>query len=134
MSKYPFLSDEWFTAVEVLIQEHGDDAPAHANMVMNLTVTDTPFGAERQLHMGASDGKGRVGIGHDDAGEITITTDYDTAKQIFISGDPQAGMQAMMSGKLKIQGDMSKLMSMAQQGGAPAGGPALAEAIQGITE
>ncbi len=134
MSKYPFLSDEWFTAVEVLIQEHGDEAPAHANMVMNLTVTDTPFGAERQLHMGASDGKGRVGIGHDDAGEITITTDYDTAKQIFISGDPQAGMQAMMSGKLKIQGDMSKLMSMAQQGGAPAGGPALAEAIQGITE
>jgi len=134
VSKYPFLSDEWFTAVEVLIQEHGDEAPAHANMVMNLTVTDTPFGAERQLHMGASDGKGRVGIGHDDAGEITITTDYDTAKQIFISGDPQAGMQAMMSGKLKIQGDMSKLMSMAQQGGAPAGGPALAEAIQGITE
>ncbi|MBJ7282029.1 MAG: SCP2 sterol-binding domain-containing protein [Acidimicrobiia bacterium] len=134
MSKYPFLSDDWFAAVAVLIQDHGDDAPAHANMVMNLTVTDTPFGAERQLHMGASDGKGRVGIGHDDAGEITITTDYDTAKQIFISGDPQAGMQAMMSGKLKIQGDMSKLMSMAQQGGAPAGGPALAEAIQGITE
>ena len=67
-------------------------------------------------------------------GKITITTDYDTAKQIFVSGDPQAGMQAMMSGKLKIQGDMSKLMSMAQQGGAPAGGPALAEAIQGITE
>ena len=66
MSKYPFLSDEWFAAVEVLIQEHGDEAPAHANMVMNLTVTDTPFGAERQLHMGASDGKGRVGIGHDD--------------------------------------------------------------------
>jgi hypothetical protein len=134
VSKHPFLSDEWFAIVGKLIEDHGADAPAHANMVMNLTVTDTPFGAERQLHMGASDGKGRVGIGHDDAGEITITTDYDTAKQIFISGDPQAGMQAMMSGKLKIQGDMSKLMSMAQQGGAPAGGPALAEAIQGITE
>ncbi len=134
MSKHPFLSDEWFAIVGKLIEDHGADAPAHANMVMNLTVTDTPFGAERHLHMGTADGKGRVGIGHDAAGEITITTDYETAKQIFVSGDPQAGMQAMMSGKLKIQGDMSKLMSMAQQGGGPAGGPALAEAIQGITE
>lgn len=134
MSKHPFLSDEWFAIVERLIEDLGADAPAHANMVMNLTVTDTPFGAERHLHMGASDGKGRVGIGHAAGGEVTITTDYETAKQIFISGDPQAGMQAMMAGKLKIQGDMSKLMSMAQQGGGPGGSPALAEAIQGITE
>ena len=87
---------------------------------------------QRQFVCGAPD----VGIGHDPAGDLTITTDYDTAKQIFVSGDPQAGMQAMMQGKLKIQGDMSKLMAAAAQGGGPgaAGGAALAEAIQGITE
>jgi putative sterol carrier protein len=39
-------------------------------------------------------------------------------------------MQAFMAGKVKVQGDMAKLMA-SQQGG---GNPALQEAIQGITE
>ena len=42
-------------------------------------------------------------------------------------------MQAFMAGKVKVQGDMTKLM-MAQQGGGPGGNEALSEAIQGITE
>ena len=136
MSKHPFLSDEWFAVVQRLIEDHGAEAPAHAEVMMNLTITGTPFGDERHIHMGARNGQGRVAIGHDDGADLTITTDYDTAKQIFVSGDPQAGMQAMMQGKLKIQGDMSKLMAAAAQGGGPgaAGGAALAEAIQGITE
>ena len=134
MSKHPFLSDEWFAVVQRLIEDHGAEAPAHAEVVINLTITGTPFGDERHIHMGARNGQGRVAIGHDDTADLTITTDYDTAKAIFVSGDPQAGMQAMMQGKLKVQGDMSKLMAMAQGGAAPGGNPALAEAIQGITE
>jgi putative sterol carrier protein len=85
------------------------------------------------MHMGARDGQGHWGIGHLDGADVTLTTDYATAKDVFVSGNPQAGMQAFMAGKVKVQGDMTKLM-MAQQGGGPGGNAALQEAIQGITE
>ena len=103
------------------------------DVVVNLTITGTPFGDERMMHMGARDGQGHWGIGHLDGADVTLTTDYATAKDVFVSGNPQAGMQAFMAGKVKVQGDMTKLM-MAQQGGGPGGNAALQEAIQGITE
>ncbi len=130
MAKHPFLSDEWFSIVEKLVEEHGADAPPQANIVVNLVITGTPFGDERKMHMGARDGKGHWGIGHADDADVTLTTDYETAKDVFVSNNPQAGMQAFMAGKVKVQGDMAKLMA-SQQGG---GNPALQEAIQGITE
>jgi hypothetical protein len=130
VAKHEFLSDDWFEAVEQLVAEHGADAPAGASVMMNLTVTDTPFGDERRMHMGAKDGKGEMGIGLIDDADVTLTTDYGTAKDVFVSGNPQAGMQAFMAGKVKVQGDMTKLM-MGQQGG---GNQALSDAIQGITE
>jgi len=133
VAKYPFLSDEWFEVVEKLVEEHGADAPAHQNVLVNLTITGTPFGEERHMHMGARDGRGHWGIGHKDDADVTLTTDYETAKEVFVSGNPQAGMQAFMAGKVKVQGDMTKLM-MAQQGGGPGGNAALQQAIQGITE
>jgi hypothetical protein len=131
VAKYPFLSDEWFAAVKQLVEDHGADAPAQANITMNLTVTDTPFGDERRMHMGAKDGRGQWGVDHEADADVTLTTDYATAKEVFVAGDPAAGMQAFMSGKVKVQGDMAKLMA-AQAGGG--GNPALTEAIQGITE
>ena len=115
MSKHPFLSDEWFAAVEKLVDEHGADAPAAHPVVVNVVVTDTPFGEERHMHMGAKDGKGEMGIGLIDDADVTLTTDYGTAKDVFVSGNPQAGMQAFMAGKVKVQGDMTKLMAMQQQ-------------------
>jgi hypothetical protein len=130
VSKHPFLSDEWFAVVEKLVEDHGADAPAGAPVMVNLVVTDTPFGDERQMHMGAQDGKGHWGIGLKDSADVTLTTDYATAKDVFVSGNQQAGMQAFMAGKVKVQGDMTKLM-MSQQGG---GNEALSAAIQGITE
>ncbi len=130
MPKHPFLSDDWFAVVEKLVEDHGADAPPGHEVMVNLVVTDTPFGDERQMHMGAQDGKGHWGIGLKENADVTLTTDYETAKDVFVSGNQQAGMQAFMAGKVKVQGDMTKLM-MSQQGG---GNAALSEAIQGITE
>ena len=130
MAKHPFLSDDWFAAVRALIEQHGNEAPAHQNMKMNLVVTETPFGDDRQFHMGAEDGKALFGPGHLDGADLTLTTDYATAKDVFASGNPQAGMQAFMAGKVRVQGDMAKLMA-SQQGG---GNPALQQAIQDVTE
>jgi hypothetical protein len=130
VAKYAFLSDEWFGEVEKLVAEHGADAPAGNPVVVNVVVTGSPFGDERQMHMGAKDGKGEMGVGLVDDADVTLTTDYDTAKDVFVSGNQQAGMQAFMAGKVKVQGDMTKLM-MGQQGG---GNQALTDAITAMTE
>ena len=131
MAKYAFLSDEWFAEVQKLVAEHGADAPSAHPVVVNVVVTDSPFGDERQMHMGAKDGKAEMGMGLVDDADVTLTTDYGTAKDVFVSGNQQAGMQAFMAGKVKVQGDMTKLMMSGQGGG---GNEALNTAIQGITE
>jgi hypothetical protein len=133
VAKHPFLSDEWFAIVEKLVEDHGAETPAQVDLVTNVTVTDTPFGAERHLHMSSREGRGHIGIGHAPDGHATITTDFETAKEMFISGDPQAGMQAFLQGKVRVQGDLARIMA-AQAAGNPTGSLALLEAIQGITE
>ena len=132
MAKHPFLSDDWFAIVDKLVEDIGADAPANAELLMNLVVTDTPFGPERLLHVGARNGRGHWGIGHAADADLTVTTDYETARQILLSGDPQAGLNAFLEGKVRIQGDLAKLR--ATQAAAAPGASALAEAIQGITE
>jgi putative sterol carrier protein len=51
-------------------------------------------------------------LGHLDTPDLTITTDYATARQIFLERDPQAGMQAFLGGKIRVEGDMTKMMQM----------------------
>jgi len=50
--------------------------------------------------------------GHLENQDLKVTVDYDTAKAILIEGNPQAGMQAFMAGKIKVKGDMAKLMAL----------------------
>ncbi|MEX0663539.1 MAG: SCP2 sterol-binding domain-containing protein [Acidimicrobiia bacterium] len=133
MTKHAFLSDEWFAVVEKLFEEHGAEGPANVDLVTNVVVTDTPFGAERHLHMSSRGGRGHVGIGHAPDGDAIVTTDYETAKEMFTSGDPSAAMQAFMAGKLRIQGDLAKIMATQAAGNPTAANVALLEAIQGIT-
>jgi putative sterol carrier protein len=127
--KYPFLSDGWFDAATQLINEHGAGAPPGTNVLLNLEVEDA--GKKIDFHMGSRDGATLFGKGHEDGADVTLSTDMETAKAVFVDGNPQAGMQAFMSGKVRVQGDMTKLM-MAQGGGG--GNPALTEALQSITE
>jgi len=128
--KYPFLSDAWFDAASALIKEHAPTAPPSTNLVMNLEVSDGDKTVE--FYMGTKDGETMFGKGKADGADLTMSTDMDTARAVFVSGDQQAGMQAFMAGKVRVQGDMTKLM-MAQAGGGGAS-PALNEALQSITE
>jgi putative sterol carrier protein len=133
VAAYPFLSDDWFGAVEQIVSERDVQVPAHADLLMNLTVTDTPFGEDRLLHVGARDGGTRWGQGHHDGADLALTTDYETARAIFVSANPAAGMQAFMEGRVKVQGDLTKLMA-AQAAGTGPGAPGLAEALAAVTE
>jgi len=110
---YEFLSDEWMDAIEALRAEAPEPPAATKDLVLNLVVTDTPFG-EREAHMAG----GQFERGLHDSAPTKLTVPYEVAKSVFIAGDQQAAMQAFMSGKIKVEGDMSKLMAM-QAGGAP---------------
>jgi hypothetical protein len=134
VAKHPFLSDEWFAIVDQLVEVHGAEVSTQASIAVNVSVSDTPFGDERHLHMGTKDGRVHWGIGHVDDADLTLTTDYETAREVFVTGDPQAGMQAFMVGKVRVQGDLAKLMAAQASGAGPGANGALAEAIQGITE
>jgi putative sterol carrier protein len=140
--KYEFLSDGWIEAVKQITAESAAEVESAASaatggidLKLNQTVTDCPDsvgGGEKQLHMIISGGKVDWGLGHIDDADATIITDYETAKQIFVANDPQAGMQAFMAGKLRIEGDMTKLMAL-QQGGGPVGGGEVGKKIAEIT-
>lgn len=133
MAKYPFLSDEWFTAVRELHESHPDAVPPEVLLRMNLKVTETPFGGDRMMHMAADGGKADWGHGHVDDADVTLTLGYDVAKEIFVGGNPQAAIEAFMGGKITIQGDITKLMVMQASGPGP-GAAAFALALLQITE
>lgn len=132
--KYEFLSPEWVAAAKKIQEESPkpENPPAHS-MKANLNITEVPFGdSDIEAFLDTSDGETRMDLGRLDAPELTITVDYATAKAIFIDQNPQAGMQAFMAGKVKVQGDMTKLMAM-QQGAPDPAAQAVAAQIKEIT-
>jgi putative sterol carrier protein len=114
VAKHPFLSDEWMEEAKKIREEYrGKGSPAAHAVKMNQVITDVPFGEGTiNAHMDTSSGELEMDTGHIDGADLTVTLDYDTAKAIFVDGNPQAGMQAFMAGKIKVQGDMTKLMAM----------------------
>jgi putative sterol carrier protein len=133
--KYQFLTEEWIAAAKKISDDapKSDSPPAHA-VKMNLVITDAPFndGAEIKAHMDTTSGDTQMDLGHIEGEDLTVTVDYDTARAIFIDQNPQAGMQAFMAGKVKVQGDMTKLMAM-QQGTPDANAADMAAKIKDIT-
>jgi len=116
---HKFLSDEWMDEAKKIREEFAGKGtpPAHA-VRMNQIITDVPFGdGTINAYMDTSGGELDMELGHLENPDLTVTIDYETAKAIFVDGNPQAGMQAFMAGKIKVQGDMTKLMAM--QSGAP---------------
>lgn len=133
--KYVFLTPEWIAAAKRLRDEmEGPSTPPAHKVRMNQIITDAPFndGAEIHVHMDTSDGELKLEEGHLENPDLTVTVDWETAKAIFVDQNPQAGMQAFMAGKVKVQGDMTKLMAM-QQGTPDPNAQALAQKIKEIT-
>ncbi|MEY2470505.1 MAG: hypothetical protein QOF21_3203 [Actinomycetota bacterium] len=135
MAKYPFLSDEWMDAAMKIRDEYkGKGGPVGHVVKMNQIITDVPFGEGTiEAHMDTSSGEMEMDKGHIEGADVTVTLDYATAKAIFVDGNPQAGMQAFMSGKIKVAGDMTKLMAM-QSGTADPVAAEVAAKIADITE
>ena len=110
----PFLSAEWIDEARVIRAEYEDEAPKiPISIRMNQVITKVPFGEGTiNSHLDTSSGELVMDLGHLDTPDLTITTDYATARQIFLERDPQAGMQAFLGGKIRVEGDMTKMMQM----------------------
>ena len=135
MAKYAFLSDEWLEAAKQIREEHGGSGQPPAHTVrMNQVITEVPFGdGTINAHLDTSSGEIQMDTGHLENPDLTVTLDYATAKAILVDGNPQAGMQAFMAGKIKVQGDMTKMMAM-QQGTPDPAQAEIAAKIKEITE
>src|SRR5580704_3669536 len=137
MPSYPFLSDDWLEEARKIRAEYEGKTPPVAHSVrMNLVVTAVPFSDDDILaHMDTSSGELVLDVGHLETQDLKVTVDYDTAKAILVEGNPQAGMQAFMAGKVRVEGDMAKLMALqAAPAATDATAAELAGRIRDITE
>ena len=106
-----FLSDEWATEVTRRLQadEGVQKAAKGQNVTIHQVITDTGDG-ESSNYLRVSDGTPQVVIGTPDKAEITVNQSYDTAVALDKGElNPQA---AFMQGKIKVQGNLLKLMQL----------------------
>jgi len=111
---HPFLSDEWMAEAKAIRQRHaGEAAKVAQSLKINQVVTGVPFGAGTvESYVDTSSGDVVMELGRLDDADVTVTTDYETAKAIFVDQDAAAAMQSFMTGKVQVQGDMMKLMAL----------------------
>lgn len=107
-----FLSEEWATTVTDALNSSEDFQKAAAGQSAKLqqVVTDAPDGGEAKYYFQLDNGKAQVGLGELADAEATLTQNYDTAAAI--SKGELSGQNAFMQGKLKISGNMMKLMQL----------------------
>ncbi|MCU1358257.1 MAG: hypothetical protein JWM89_3675 [Acidimicrobiales bacterium] len=125
-----FLSDEWVAQAQAIQAEYdGQGTPPAAQARINLTITEVPADVSDTDILACMDTTGgsvSLGLGNFEDADAGIQVGYDTAKSFLVEGNQQAMMQAFMSGKVKITGDMTKVLAL-QQGG----NDEIAVAVQG---
>ncbi|HEX2023965.1 MAG TPA: SCP2 sterol-binding domain-containing protein [Acidimicrobiales bacterium] len=137
MPSYPFLSDEWIVEARRIREEFRDESQPVTNPVrINQVITDVPFGtSDIEAHIDTSSGELEMGLGHLEEPDVSMTLDYETAKAIFVDGTREAAMQAFMAGRIRVQGDLTKLIIAMQDQNAPItpGAGEMTRRIQAIT-
>ena len=134
---YAFLSEEWMVAArEIRARYEGQLPDITAVVRINQVITDVPFGEGTvYAYIDTSGGSMELELGQLDEPDAVIVTDYETAKAMLVVRDPAVVMQAMMQGRVQIQGDMMKLLAAMQSQTAPTElGEQVAEEIAAITE
>lgn len=111
---HQFLSEGWISAARNIREKYKDEAPMiTVSVKVNQVITDVPFGdGIVKSYMDTSSGEMVLELGELADADATVTTDYDTARKIFVEQDQQAAMQAFMSGRIKVVGDIMKVMGM----------------------
>jgi putative sterol carrier protein len=81
---------------------------ANVDLTLQFETTDPPEGAESVYYIAVADGAAKAAPGPAEDADATITSNYETAMAIS-KGELNTQM-AFMTGKLKVSGNMAKLM------------------------
>jgi putative sterol carrier protein len=111
---HAFLSEDWMTAARSIREKYADQVPeVIASIKINLSIIEVPFGdGQVDAYFDTSTGALQLELGALDEPDATVSTDYATAQALFVEQDQTVAIQAFMSGKIKVQGDMMKMMAM----------------------
>ncbi|MCA1840428.1 MAG: SCP2 sterol-binding domain-containing protein [Actinomycetota bacterium] len=106
-----YLSEEFYKELNNKIQssEAVLGAAKGQNVSIQNVVTDTPEG-EVKNWLKLADGTPEVGLGELEGADATVTQSYETA--VSIAKGELNGQNAFMQGKLKIAGNMMKVMQL----------------------
>lgn len=125
-----FLSDVWFAETEKLYQEIQPPVPpVLADLVINFRVKGGPDGDVEARMEG-----GRLVRGFGEGAPTTVNVPYDVARKMMIENDPNAAMQAFMSGQIQVEGDMSKIMMLQAAGPPSPESQTLQQRVRDITD
>ncbi len=106
-----FLTEEWAQAMTDALNSSDDfkNAASSQQTKLQQVVTDAPQG-EVKYYFTLDGGNAQVALGEIADADATITQNYDTAAAI--NKQELNAQQAFMQGKLKISGNMMKLMQL----------------------
>lgn len=110
--RHEFLSEEWIQAALAIRDEFHDQVPEPEHPVkMNLIVTEVPF-ADGDITAHVDTGERGVfpDFGNIDGAQVTVTLDYETAKSMVVTQDLEVVSMSFMSGRIRIDGDMTRLL------------------------
>lgn len=104
-----FLSEDHFTAAsEALNADPGfQNAIANVDLSIQFDVTGAPEG-EVSYYLTVSDGSTETKLGPLEGVDVTVASDYETSAAIS-KGELNVQM-AFMTGKIKVGGNMAKIM------------------------
>lgn len=107
-----FLTEEWASTMTEALNSSEEFKKAASGQQVKLqqVVTDAPDGGETKYYFTLDGGTAQVGIGEVADAEATITQNYETA--VAIVKEELNAQNAFMQGKLKVSGNMMKLMQL----------------------
>ena len=128
MPKY--LTQEWMDTAKALAQDF-PETPG-ASVRMQQVVTGAPDGGDIKYYTVIENGKTiEQSLGEDPNAEVTLTNTYEDAVKIM-KGELDANA-AFMQGKVKVTGNMAKMMSLMPLTSKPEY-KAIGEKLRGQTE
>lgn len=106
-----YLSEEWIKEVNNRLQSNEAVASAAKgqNLIIQNVITDTPDG-EKRTFLRITDGAPEIGLGEVEGAEATVTQNYETS--VAVAKGELNSQAAFMQGKIKVQGNMMKLMTI----------------------
>jgi putative sterol carrier protein len=106
-----FLSQEWAIAVTEALNSSDEFTAAAANHHARVQqiVTGAPEG-DAKYYFTVAQGAAQIGLGELEDAEATITQSYDTA--VAISRRELPPQDAFMQGKLRVYGNLMKLLQL----------------------